>query len=60
SKFGSVTDYMALLSGKVYPTLGMDHIAQRSLVILVICTLAAFYPAREAARAEPAQALHFV
>ncbi len=56
----SITDYMALLSDKVYPTLGLDHIVQRSITILIICTLAALYPAREAARNEPARALHFV
>jgi len=49
-----------LLSDKVYPTLGLDHIVQRSITILIICTLAALYPAREAARNEPARALHFV
>jgi ABC-type lipoprotein release transport system permease subunit len=60
SKFGSITSYMALISGRVYPTLGMEKILQRALTVLIIAALAAFYPAREAAQREPAEALHFV
>ena len=51
---------MALISGRVYPTLGLEKIYARALTALIICTLAAWYPAREASRQEPAQALHSV
>lgn len=60
SKFASVTEYTALISGRVYPTLGLEKLAQRGITVLIIAILAAYYPAREAARHEPAQALHTV
>jgi ABC-type lipoprotein release transport system permease subunit len=60
SKFSSITSYMALISGRVYPTWGVDKLLQRTLTVLVITTLAALYPAREAAQREPAEALHYV
>lgn len=60
SQFTSITEYMALISGKVYSTWGVDKLPQRALTVLIITTLAALYPAREAARREPAEALHYV
>ncbi len=60
SQFSSVTDYMALISGKVYPTLGLGSFVGRALTIIIIATLAAWIPATEAARREPAEALHYV
>jgi ABC-type lipoprotein release transport system permease subunit len=61
--FGSLTslaDYTALINGRIYPTLGLEKFGQHALTVLVIAALAALYPAREAARNEPARALHFV
>lgn len=60
SKFASLTEYTALISGRVYPTLGLDKFAQRAVTVFIIAILASFYPAREAARGEPARALHYV
>ncbi|NPV56715.1 MAG: ABC transporter permease [Anaerolineae bacterium] len=60
SQFSSLTEYTALISGRVYPTLGVDKLLQRGLTVVVIAILAAYYPAREAARRDPAQALHYV
>jgi putative ABC transport system permease protein len=60
SQFSSITSYTALISGRVYPTWGVDKLLQRTLTVLVITTLAALYPAREAAQREPAEALHYV
>lgn len=60
SQFTSITPYMALISGRVYPSLGLEQLPQRMLTVLIIATLAAFYPAREAAQKEPAIALHYV
>jgi ABC-type lipoprotein release transport system permease subunit len=60
SAFTSLTEYMALITGKIYTTLGLEKIVQRVLTVIIICTLAAYYPAREAARREPAEALHYV
>jgi ABC-type lipoprotein release transport system permease subunit len=60
SQFSSATEYTALISGRVYPTLGTEKLLQRGLTALVIAILASFYPAREAAHREPAEALHYV
>lgn len=58
--FANVTSYMALVEGRVYPTWGVDKLLWRSLTVAIIATLAAYIPAREAARREPADALHKV
>src|SRR5690606_6896907 len=60
SQFGNLTSYMALISGKVSPTWGVAKLLGRGLTVAIIAMLAAFYPAREAARREPAEALHYV
>ena len=60
SSFAGVADYMALISGRVYPSLGLGKLFERALTVLIITTLAAWIPAREASRREPAQALHYV
>ena len=60
SQFSSLTEYTALISGRVYSTLGLEKIVMRTVTVLVIATLAAFYPAYEAAKREPAEALHYV
>jgi putative ABC transport system permease protein len=59
-QFSSISTYMALINTRVYPTLGLEQILQRTLMVLMITTLAALYPAREAAQREPAAALHYV
>ena len=60
SQFAGVTDYMALISGKVYPTLGVSKLAMRAIIMLVIAALAALIPAMLASRREPSEALHHV
>lgn len=60
SQFANITSYTALIGGRVYSTLGLEMLVQRALTVAVIAALAAFYPAREAARREPAEALHYV
>jgi ABC-type lipoprotein release transport system permease subunit len=58
--FANLTEYTALLTGRVYPTLGLHMLPQRALTVLLVSILASYYPAREAARSEPAEALHYV
>jgi ABC-type lipoprotein release transport system permease subunit len=60
SGFSSLTSYMALVNERIYPSWGMEKIFGRALMIVIISALAAFYPAREAAQREPAEALHYV
>lgn len=60
SQFAGVTEYMALISGKIYPTLGTSKLATRATVVVIIAALAALIPALIAARREPSEALHHV
>jgi ABC-type lipoprotein release transport system permease subunit len=60
SAFSTMTEYTALISGRVYPTLGVNKLLGRALTVAIIAALASFYPAREAAQREPAEALHYV
>ena len=60
SQFAGVTDYMALISGKVYPTLGVSKLPMRAIIIFVIAALAALIPAIIASKREPSEALHHV
>lgn len=60
SQFAGMTDYMALISGRVYPTLGVDKLFMRGAIILIIAALAALIPAVIASRREPSEALHHV
>ena len=60
SSLSGATSYMALMGGRIYPSWGLENIVGRSLTVLIIASLAALYPAREAAQREPAEALHYV
>jgi putative ABC transport system permease protein len=60
SGLASLTSYTALISGRVYPTLGVEKLPARALTVAIIAALAAVIPAREAAQREPAEALHYV
>ena len=58
--YASVASYMALITDRVYPTLGTERLLMRASAILIISALMSVIPAIEAARREPAEALHFV
>ena len=60
SGYANLTSYMALISGRVYPSWGVENLLGRGLTVAIISALAAFIPAHEASRREPAEALHFV
>ena len=60
SAFTNATSYFALISGRVYPAWGTDKLLTRALTVAIVSALAAFIPAREASRREPAEALHYV
>lgn len=60
SPFSTLTSYTALISDRVYSTLGVEKLPLRVLTVLVISLLASFTPARDASRNEPAESLHYV
>lgn len=60
SSYGTLTSYMALIQDKVIPSWGLEHLPSRALTVAIIAALSAFYPAYEASRREPAEALHYV
>jgi putative ABC transport system permease protein len=53
-------EMMALLGDRLYPTLRIDLLLGRALTVAVIAALASLYPAWQASRREPAEALHYV
>lgn len=55
-----MVDYMALMGSIIYPAFDINLTLQRAVMVAVISTLAALYPAVEASRREPADALHHV
>lgn len=60
SQYSSLSSYMALISGKIYPSLGLENLPLRVITALVISFFSALYPAWEASHREPAAALHYV
>jgi len=60
SQYAGVAEYMALISGRIYPSLGVGKLPERASVELVIAILAALIPALIAAHREPSEALHHV
>jgi ABC-type lipoprotein release transport system permease subunit len=60
TQFANLTEYMALISGRIYPTLGLQNIPSRAITVVIISLVAAWFPAQEAAHREPAEALHYV
>ncbi len=60
SQFTQMTEFTALIDGRVYSTLALNSAPRYILSAVLISILASLYPAREAARREPAAALHFL
>jgi ABC-type lipoprotein release transport system permease subunit len=60
TQFADLTEYTALISGRIYTQLVPMKILQHALTVAIISALAALYPATEASRREPAEALHYV
>lgn len=58
--FVDMIDYMALMGTHIYPAFDLTLTLQRAALLAVISALAALYPAIEASRREPAEALHHV
>lgn len=61
SKFASgLGDLGALMGSKLYPSITLDVLISRAVLVVVITAIASLYPAWQASRKEPAQALHHV
>jgi putative ABC transport system permease protein len=58
--FGDYSPMVALLGDRVYFEVGLVRLLSRCLTVLTIATVAALYPAWQASRQEPAEALHHV
>lgn len=58
--FVDMVDYMALMGTHIYPAFDLNLTLQRAGMVALISTIAALYPAMEASRREPADALHHV
>ena len=53
-------EVMALLGDRLYPSITLSDLLSRSVLVMVIAAIASLYPAWQASRQEPAQALHHV
>jgi ABC-type lipoprotein release transport system permease subunit len=60
SSAAELGEMMALMGDRVYPALAIDLLLERALTIAVIAALASLYPAWQASKREPAEALHYV
>jgi ABC-type lipoprotein release transport system permease subunit len=53
-------EVMALLGDRLYPSITPADLLSRGVLVIVIAAIASLYPAWQASRKEPAQALHHV
>src|SRR6266487_4278402 len=53
-------EVIALLGDRLYPSITLADLLSRGVLVIVIAAIASLYPAWQAARTEPAQALHHV
>jgi ABC-type lipoprotein release transport system permease subunit len=60
SDLSDMSELMGLLGGRLYFRIGIDVFVQRALTVAIIAALASLYPAWQAAKQEPAEALHYV
>ena len=60
SQFADLTEYTALISGRIYTQLMPLKVLQHALTVAIIAALAALSPAIQASQREPAEALHYV
>jgi ABC-type lipoprotein release transport system permease subunit len=55
-----ISEFMGLLGDRLYFRIGIDVFVERALTVAIIAALASIYPAWQAAKQEPAEALHYV
>jgi ABC-type lipoprotein release transport system permease subunit len=60
SSASGMGEMTALMGDRLYPKVTVTSVIGRGVVVAVIATLASLYPAWQASRKEPAEALHYV
>jgi len=57
---GEYSDLIGLMGDRLYLRIGIGVLVKRALTVAIIAALASLYPAWQASRREPAEALHYV
>jgi ABC-type lipoprotein release transport system permease subunit len=57
---GEYSELIGLMGDRLYLRIGIGVLVERALTVGVIAALASLYPAWQASRREPAEALHYV
>jgi ABC-type lipoprotein release transport system permease subunit len=60
AEIGEFSDLIGMLGDRLYFRIGLGVLVERALTVAVIAALASLYPAWQASRREPAEALHYV
>jgi ABC-type lipoprotein release transport system permease subunit len=60
SDLGDISAIYGMMSDPIYFRIGVDKLVKRTLTIAFMAALASIYPAWQASRLEPADALHYV
>jgi len=60
TQFAEMSEVTALIGQRAYATFAPGLMARRGIMVFITAALAAWYPAREASKREPAEALHHV
>jgi putative ABC transport system permease protein len=60
SSAAEMGEMMALLGDRIYPVLAVNLLLERAVTVAIIAALASLYPAWQASKREPAEALHYV
>jgi ABC-type lipoprotein release transport system permease subunit len=59
-EMGELSELIGMLGDRIYFRIGLGVLVERALTVAVIAALASLYPAWQASRREPAEALHYV
>ena len=60
SQWADMADYTAFFTDRFYPPLVPLKVLEHAMTVMTVSALAAIYPAYQASRQEPAEALHYV
>ncbi len=57
---GEFGELIGLMGDRIYFRIGIDVLVERAMTVAIIAALASLYPAWQASKREPAEALHYV